>query len=231
MDGLIAAAFAAGLLGSVHCASMCGGIAAALTAASRGHPVPRQVAFNAGRIASYAAAGAVVGFFGNAAVLAGSWFGAQTVLFIAANVLMIFLGLYIAGWGGRLIRLEFAGRLLWKRIEPLRRRFFPIDSTPRALGAGAVWGWIPCGLVYGMLAMAMASGRPGQGALVMLAFGAGTLPSMLTAGFAADRIFHLRKHPLVRKGAGIAIIALAAFGLARVPYLHELLQRGWQCIA
>ncbi len=231
MDGLVAAAFAAGLLGSVHCASMCGGIAAALSAASRGRPVPRQLAFNFGRIASYVGAGAAVGLFGNAAVLAGGWFNVQAVLFVAANVLMIFLGLYIAGWGGRLIKLEFAGRFLWKRIEPLRRRFFPIDSTPRALGAGAVWGWIPCGLVYGMLALAMSSGHALQGALVMAAFGAGTLPSMLTAGFAADRIFHLRKNAMVRRAAGLLIIGLAAFGLARVPFLHELLLRGYQCVA
>ena len=225
------AALAAGLLGGVHCAGMCGGIAASLSAASRGNPLSRQAAFNAGRIASYTLMGTAAGLLGQAAILAGPLLGLQTALFVAANVLMIALGLYVAGWGGSVARMEFAGRAVWRRIEPLRRHFFPIDSTARALGAGAVWGWVPCGLVYGMLALALATGSAADGALVMAAFGLGTLPAMLGAGLAASKLLSIRSNPYVRRTAGVLIIGLAAFGLARVPMLHDLVQRGWLCIA
>ena len=229
MQSLAAAAFAAGLLGGVHCAGMCGGIVASLSASSRGPALPRQLAFNGGRIAAYATAGAIFGTVGSAFQW-GALQQAQVALFISANVLMIFLGLYVAGWGRAVLRLESAGGAAWRAIEPLRRRFFPVDSTLKALGAGAVWGWVPCGLVYSMLALALASGDALSGAAVMLAFGLGTLPNLLAAGFAAQRILAIRRYPWVRRTAGVAIIALAAVGLARVPALRELAIAGWLCI-
>ena len=222
---LAAAAFAAGLLGGVHCAGMCGGIAASLSAAARGPALARQLGFNAGRIGSYVVAGAVVGGAG------GTLLSTQSALFVAANVLMIFLGLYIAGWGRGLLKLEAAGMPVWRRIEPLRRRFFPIDSTLRAVAAGAVWGWVPCGLVYSMLALALASGGGLEGALVMAAFGLGTLPNLLAAGFAAERVLTLRRNPWIRRSAGALIVALAVVGLARAPGLAEAIRAGWHCIA
>ena len=228
---LAAAALAAGFLGGVHCAGMCGGIAASLSAATRGPTIPRQLAFNFGRIASYAAAGGAVGASSGALLGAGPVLAAQTAMLVAANALMILLGLYVAGWGRALVRLEAAGGGLWRRIEPLRRRCFPIDSTPRALAAGAVWGWVPCGLVYSMLALAFASGSALDGAFVMLAFGVGTLPNLLAAGLAARRVLEVRRIPWVRRGAGILIIALAAFGIARAPGLADAIRAGWHCIA
>lgn len=228
---LAAAALAAGLLGGAHCAGMCGGIAASLSAAARGPTLPRQLAFNFGRIASYSAAGAAVGASGGLILAAGPVLAAQTAMLVAANALMLLLGLYIAGWGRALVRLEAAGGHLWRRIEPLRRRFFPIDSTPRALAAGAVWGWVPCGLVYSMLALAFASGGALEGAFVMLAFGFGTLPMLLTAGLAAQRVLAARSIPWVRHAAGALIIAMAVTGLARVPGLQDALVAGWHCIA
>jgi hypothetical protein len=155
---------------------------------------------------------------------------AQTALFIVANIFMVLLGLYVAGWGRSLLRLESAGGALWRRVEPLRRHFLPIDSDARALGAGAVWGWIPCGLVYSMLALALASGSALAGAGVLAAFGLGTLPAMVGAGVAAQRLFEVRRNPWVRRGAGMAIIALAVVGFLRVPMLQELAQAGWVCL-
>ena len=226
---LYAAAFAAGLLGGVHCAGMCGGIAASLAAGARGPALPRQLAFNAGRIGSYAVAGGLAGAFGG--VMASTAIvDARLALLVVANVFIVLVGLYVAGWGGAILRLETVGLPVWRRIEPLRKRFFPIDTTPRALGAGAVWGWIPCGLVYGMLVLAIASGAPLAGALVMAAFGLGTLPALLLAGLAATRLVALRNRPGVRRAAGAALIGMAAVGFARVPFLHDALLRGWNCI-
>ena len=158
MNGAFAAAaFAAGLMGGVHCAGMCGGVVAGLSAASRGPALARQLSFNAGRIGSYAVAGAIAGAAGGLAQLAGPVLFVQTLLFAVANVLMILLGLYVAGQGRLVLRLERAGAAMWRRIEPFARRAFPVDTPRKALAAGALWGWVPCGLVYSMLALALAS--------------------------------------------------------------------------
>ena len=230
MGALAAAALVAGFLGGVHCIGMCGGIAAALSGAARGPALRRQAAFSFGRIASYTAAGALAGGLGSLVQALGPVNAAQTALFIVANVFMVLLGLYVAGWGRTLLRLESAGGALWRRVEPLRRHFLPIDSDARALGAGAVWGWVPCGLVYSMLALALASGSALAGAGVLAAFGLGTLPAMVGAGVAAQRLFEVRRNPWVRRGAGMAIIALAVVGFMRVPMLQELAQAGWVCL-
>ena len=230
MQAAVFAALAAGLLGGVHCAGMCGGIVASLSAAARGPVAARQLAFNAGRIASYALAGALAGLAGGLAQVAAPLFAAQAALFVVANVVMILLGLYIAGWGRAILELEGAGGALWRRIEPLRRRFFPIDSTARALGAGAVWGWVPCGLVYSMLALALASGGAANGAMVMAAFGLGTLPTLLAAGAASQRVLELRRIAWVRQAAGSLIILLAVAGLARTPFLQDALHTAWHCV-
>lgn len=223
MQALAAAAFVAGLLGGVHCAGMCGGIVGGLSAAARGPGLARQLAFNAGRIGSYAVAGLLVGALGSLGQLTGAVFHAQAAMFAAANVLMLMLGLYVGGWGRGVARLEGAGKHVWRRVEPLARRCYPIDSTPKALAAGLAWGWVPCGLVYTMLALALASASPWHGAAVMIAFGLGTLPNLLAAGFAAQRVLALRRLPWVRRGAGALLILLALLGFARLPDIasHE----------
>ena len=231
MPPLAAAALVAGLLGGVHCAGMCGGIVGALSAAARGPALPRQLAFNGGRIASYVVAGSLAGSLGALARLSAPAFAMQMLLFVLANLLMLLLGLYIAGWGRSLSRLEAAGGVLWRRLQPLARRLVPIDTAPRAAAAGALWGWVPCGLVYSMLAMALASGDALSGAGVMLAFGLGTLPNLLAAGFAAQRLLAIRRVPWVRRVAGCAIMAFALAGFARIPGLPDAIAAGWHCIA
>ena len=227
MQPLVAAAFAAGLLGGVHCAGMCGGIVGSLAIAARGPAWRRQLAFNGGRVASYALAGAAVGGLGELARYAGSALAIQATMFAMANVMMILLGLYIAGWGSAVLRLERAGAFAWRHIQPHARRLLPIDTTARAFGAGLAWGWVPCGLVYTMLVMALASGGATRGALVMAAFGLGTLPTLLVAGLAAQRLMAVRREPWVRRTAGSIVIVMALWGLARVPGLSDAVQAGW----
>ena len=231
MSALATGAFAAGLLGGVHCAGMCGGIVGALAIEARGPVLARQLAYNGGRIASYVAAGGMAGLVGSLAHAAGPWLATQIAMFAVANIVMVLLGMYVAGWGRAVLRVEAAGARLWRRVEPLARSFLPIDSTVRALGAGLAWGWVPCGLVYSMLVLAAASGGAADGALVMLAFGLGTLPTLLASGLAAQRLWTLRRKPWIRRTAGLAIIALGIAGLVRVPGLQEALVAGWLCIA
>ena len=226
MPALAAAAFAAGLLGGVHCAGMCGGIVGTLAMQARGPLVARQLAFNGGRVLSYSVAGAAAGTA--SAVTAGLMplASLQVALFAVANVLMVMLGLYVAGWSAFPRRIEALGARLWRRLQPFAARLLPLDSFPRALGAGMLWGWVPCGLVYSILVLAFASGGPAQGALVMAAFGLGTLPTLLAAGMAAQRLAAFRRVPWVRGTAGVAIAAMGLLGLARVPGLGDALATG-----
>jgi sulfite exporter TauE/SafE len=231
VPALAAAAFAAGLLGGVHCAGMCGGIVGTLALQARGPLIARQLAFNGGRILSYALAGAAAG--GASAVASGlmPFASLQVALFAIANVLMVLLGLYVAGWSSLPLRVEALGGRLWRHVRPFASRMLPLDTWPRALGAGMLWGWVPCGLVYSLLALAFASGGAAEGALVMVAFGAGTLPTLLAAGLAAQRLAAMRRVPWVRYAAGITIATLGAIGLARVPGLGEALSAGWHCLS
>jgi sulfite exporter TauE/SafE len=232
MEPLAAAAFVAGLLGGVHCAGMCGGVVGGLSASARGPALARHLAFNGGRIASYAAAGAAAGAVGGLGQLAGPVLFMQAAMFALANVLMLTLGLYVGGWGRGVARLERAGGVVWRRVEPYARRCFPIDTNAKALAAGLAWGWVPCGLVYTMLALAMASTSAWSGALVMAAFGLGTLPNLMAAGLAAQRVLAVRRSKWVRRGAGGALIALAVVGFARLPGIADTLHAGWAyCVA
>jgi sulfite exporter TauE/SafE len=245
---LAVAALVVGLLGGAHCAAMCGGIVGALNlrsqrpalvAAGAGlveaggvvAQLPLHIAYSTGRVGSYAAAGAVAGAVGGTAALVEAVLPAQIALAFLANALVVLLGLYLAGVGRIVGRIEAIGAAFWPRVAPLGRRFLPADSAGRALGAGVVWGWLPCGLVYSALALALVSGDAARGTLVMLAFGLGTTPNLLIAGLAMHR---LRKHlaqPRVRIGAGLAVAALGVWGAIRTPGLVEQVKQGLACLA
>jgi sulfite exporter TauE/SafE len=209
--------FITGLLAGTHCAGMCGGIvtAVSLSRGSTAAPLAHLLAFNAGRIASYTAAGAIVGAVGAGSLLLGPQQPIQTFLFLAANVLLIGLGLHLAGLWHVVTTLERLGAVVWRRISPLTRRLLPVRNSGQAFALGGLWGWLPCGLVYSILAAALASGHPINGALTMAAFGLGTLPNLIALGYFADRIRPLLQRHGVRLAAGTIIIAFGVVGLAR----------------
>ncbi|OUD14265.1 hypothetical protein TPSD3_08030 [Thioflexithrix psekupsensis] len=217
-------AFMMGLLGSVHCIGMCGGIVGALTMGlgenirqSQLKLMPYLAAYNIGRITSYSIAGILVGFLGSQftqllpePMLIGRLF---------AGVFMIILGLYIAEWWRALGWLERGGAYLWRQIEPLGRRFLPVKNLPHALALGLVWGWLPCGLVYGALALSLASASATQGGLLMLAFGLGTLPTLVTIGSAASWLNRITRKAIVRQTMGLLIILFGLYTLF-APHKH-----------
>jgi hypothetical protein len=205
---MILAALVMGLLGSAHCIVMCGGIVGMLSAgASRAR---LTIAYNLGRITSYAAAGAIAGLVGHALD------GARVGLRFAAALLMIGVGLYVAGRWRRFAALERIGAPLWKRVEPMAKGLLPVRTVPRALALGGLWGWMPCGLVYGALALAVTGGGAATGALTMLAFGAGTLPVLLALGALASYVKALARVAWVRTAAGLVIVALGGYQLSAV---------------
>ncbi|MDI5893042.1 sulfite exporter TauE/SafE family protein [Halomonas rhizosphaerae] len=212
----LAAAFVFGLLGGAHCIGMCGGIMSALTFAvppSMRSPARLSgllLGYNLGRIASYMVAGALVAGLGTLIALTPQ---ARLVLQALAAAMLILMALYIADWWKGLLRVEALGRRLWKHLEPLGRRLMPVVRVPQAVALGAVWGWLPCGLVYSMLAWSLAIADPWRGAALMGAFGLGTLPALLATGFAARQLGALIRHPATRALAALSIIAFALWQL------------------
>jgi sulfite exporter TauE/SafE len=241
MDGLnLLPMFAVGVAGSVHCIGMCGGIVGALSGAQGGagprRTIPvapatsalstrfataafdsavRVLAYNAGRIASYMAAGALAGGLANGAgtlALAARW---QDVAYLLANAMLVALGLYLMNaWHG-LMRVEAAGNVLWRRLLPALRYLLPADTLPKSFALGALWGWVPCGMVYSVLLTALLAGSAAGGAAVMLAFGAGTLPMLLALGVAGARLRQAMQRPAVRAACGTLVLGFGVLGLIR----------------
>lgn len=208
--------FLLGLASGVHCIGMCGGFVAAF----QGIPIRkaqtpgwrRLLVFNAGRITSYALAGAVAGVIGGG--IAGA-LEAQSALYGVANVMLIAIGLHLAGVTS-LSPLERLGAPLWRRLQPLAAKAIGGHS---AYAAGLLWGWIPCGLVYGALAAAAFAGTAPGGASAMAAYGLGTLPWLLAGGAAFT---WLRKRS-ARAVAGATVLAFGVYGLAHGTDLRGLL--------
>jgi len=214
MEFSASAVFLMGLLGGMHCAGMCGGIVGAFSLRPRG-PGQRSymLPYNAGRIASYIAAGALAGSVGAGGLLLDGPLPVRTLLYALASLILIAQGFYLAGIGRGIPLLERAGARLWSRIQPWSRPLVPVDSLAKACALGALWGWLPCGMVYGALVVALASGDPVGGALTMAAFGLGTLPNLLALGYAADRLRpRLGK---IRVAASAVLVAFGVLGLAR----------------
>ena len=207
-----------GLLGGGHCLGMCGGLMSALTLAippdQRARRLRLLLAYNLGRILSYAAAGLLIGLAGWAVASSP----AAMLLRVLAGLLLIAMGLYLAGWWSGLTRIEAVGRHLWRHLQPLASRLMPVSSLPRALLLGAVWGWLPCGLVYSTLLWASSQGSPGESALLMLAFGLGTWPVLLATGMAAERLTALLRRRGVRIAGGLLVIL---FGIWTLPGPHQ----------
>ncbi|WP_018232727.1 sulfite exporter TauE/SafE family protein [Thioalkalivibrio thiocyanodenitrificans] len=225
--GTLIAAFVVGLLGGVHCAGMCGGIVAALSLgtarpeisagdAPRGASPHILLAYNVGRILSYVVAGAIAGGAGWFATRMMDVNQAQLVLQILAGLFMVALGLYLAGWWHGLARVERAGGVLWRRLEPLGRRFMPVRSPRQAVLLGLVWGWLPCGLVYSVLIWSISAGGALQGAALMGAFGLGTLPNLLLMGAMAARLGGVLRAYGVRTVAGLMVAGFGLYMLAQV---------------
>jgi uncharacterized protein len=256
------AVFVTGILGGVHCVGMCGGVVAALSGRpgvgaplqqvawlqSPGklspHPLPLgqppawtlQLAFNLARIAMYtvagAAAGAVFESTGSFARAASNALPLHAGLALFANLMLLALGLYLIGITRHLAVLERAGGHLWRAMRPAVQRVLPANTLPRALALGALWGWTPCGLVYSMLAIALVSGSAVHGALVMLAFGLGTLPNLLLAGVLMRWINQHRAGGWMRYVAGVSVLGMAMFGLAHAAHLDGSsagAMGGWLC--
>ena len=224
------AALLVGLLGSSHCIGMCGGIVGALgfgiESRLRSRPQPLllfHLSYNLGRIGSYVLVGLAAGALGGGLARLGI---TPMVGKLFAAAFMVALGLYLAGWWRGLAALERAGLHLWRRIQPLAQRLLPVRRPAQALLLGALWGWLPCGLVYAAVAWSLTAGGALDGALLMLGFGLGTLPALLLAGNALQQFGRWARAPVLRGGAGVMMIGFGFYnawlGLGAGEHSHHL---------
>lgn len=205
------ALFLVGLLGGTHCVGMCGGIVGAMSMGGKAG-WGMHLAYNGGRILSYVTAGAIAGALGAASMGLEGQVPAHMALYFIANLMLVALGLYLLGITGALAFTERAGQGLWRRLQPLTRRFLPVRSVAQAFPLGLLWGWLPCGLVYSALATALAAGSAGRGAAAMLAFGLGTLPNLLLAGLLLARLNEFVRRPAVRTISGLLVLGFGLYG-------------------
>lgn len=212
------AALLVGLLGGGHCAGMCGGIITAVSFSMPGNKPSWRLllAYNLGRIASYTLAGVIAGAVGSTAFFLEHSIPAGKLLYAFANVMLIVLGLYLAGLWHGVVYLEKVGAHLWHRLQPLGKRYLPVRHIGQAAMLGSLWGWLPCGLVYSVLITALASANPVQGGLLMLMFGLGTLPALMLMGMAAVQFKARLQQLWVRRISGGLVIMFGVMGLAKL---------------
>lgn len=235
--------FIVGLLGSVHCIGMCGGIISAFSATPMRRPFPvavlavggrapamafdatlRVLSYNAGRIGSYMIAGAIAGGMAGGVRTLSGIASLQIAGYWLANLMLVALGLYLMdAWRG-LARLEALGSIIWRPLQGLLKYFLPADTPLKTLALGGLWGWVPCGMVYSVLLTAMLSGSAATGAATMLAFGLGTLPMLLAMGLLGARLQASMKRRSVRLAGGMLVLLFGLAGLIRAANGMDI---GW----
>jgi len=235
LNAILLSAFAAGLAGGAHCAAMCGGIAGVACgrrpeAGSHRGWWGRALAYNAGRISSYAVAGALAGALGAAGLALRGTPLTQQVLLTAMSLALILFALYLAGFTPLVRAMETAGGVLWRRIQPHSARFLPANSAPRAFGLGLLWGWLPCGMVYAALIAALATSDPLHGALVMAAFGLGTLPNLLAIGAWFGYVVKFARGRRARLACAALIAGVGILGIVKAAHPAAIAEAGQWCL-
>lgn len=235
---VLISAWLVGALGGLHCLAMCGGLVTAVAArdtASR--PLlpartlaVRRLAYQAGRISTYALLGAVFGATGALAMQAAGYLPLQRALYVAANVFLLLLGASLVfatpggGWLQRSGAKAFGAALT--RMQPLLRQ----PGAAGRIALGLLWGLLPCGLVYSVLPLALFAGGAWQGAAVMLAFGLGTLPNLMAADVLLGRAKRAFDGKAIRYTVAAVLIAFGLIGIWRVLYDPGALARGAFCL-
>lgn len=214
------AALLAGFMASGHCVGMCGPMAALGASGLQQNRIRRAVAYNVARLLSYVTVGAL---FGGLGLVLGSAAGIATwsyFLRVALGAIMLMIGLRLLLARRGTSAFERAGGAVWRRLAPLTQHLDPANRTRDLFALGFLWGFLPCGMVYSMLAVAALSGSAVNGAFTMLAFGVGTLPSMIGLSLAGVRLGALRSQKATR-ALGAALM-LSGLWMAAMPLYHGL---------
>ena len=222
------AALLSGLLGGVHCAAMCGGIATGFSAMSPQGGWQQAVQVNLGRVGGYVLAGAIVGGFG-AGLLRVFRFDMLAIgLRMAVGMVLVMVAVRLLDQRGRLHFIPRPGARFWRFLQPFQKRLLPADRAWRRIALGMLWGWLPCGLSMTLLTAAWLQASARDGALTMAAFGLGTLPMMIPLTWSGARMGRWLQKPAFRTTAAVFIllaglVTMLSPWLMQVPALHDAL--------
>jgi len=238
---LVLAVFLGAPVSGWHCALMCGGIAAAIERQgnssgvtyaplqSRSELFYLQLIMHAGRLMTYVLLGALAAWAG-AVLWQQNIVPIQRPLFAMTSLLLLLMGL-------RLLRPRsnvspLLGKWLGARMATYWAQYLGSFTGPSSRWfSGMVWGLVPCGLVYSVLPLAFLSGDVLTGAMIMLAFGLGTLPNLLLISKFSATMAQLSQYAVVRYIAAGLLLSAALFGPYRAWYLPEALLKGGFCIS
>lgn len=215
---LFLAAFSMGLFGSPHCLGMCGGIVTAFGLSMQHVSDSKKngliLTYHLGRLISYALLGLIASLVGVAIFQSIMSNSAPRIVLGAVLVLigLAMLGLPLFN------QLEKFGMRFWQSLAPLRKKVFPIDSFGKALFAGLLWGFLPCGLVYGALMMAIAGNDIATGAALMFVFGLGTMPMLIATQKTVGMLQSSIKHFRLRQINGVIMI-LSGLAVIFIPMM------------
>ncbi|MEN1726952.1 MAG: sulfite exporter TauE/SafE family protein [Pseudomonadota bacterium] len=217
--------FLAGLFGSTHCLAMCGGIVGLLHSQLPQGKGVLSVGFHLGRITSYLAIALLATLIG---MLPAQLMpeAAPTLMRIGLGLLIVSMAVYVAV-PGRF--RDIAGQLaapLTRRLMPLLSKFLPVRSLDQALGLGLLWGLLPCGLLYSVVAAAVLLADPLATTAMVLAFGAGTVPLLLGSGLLMLRVRSaINRRPL--RWAAALLLTLTGVLIAAGPQLAHRIDHPW----
>ncbi len=213
---LVVGVLLASLVGSVHCAAMCGAFVctyAAPSARPHGPTLAPHLAYNAGRLVSYLLLGLLFGALGGRIEAVGAWAGIARTAPVVAGVLMVAWGAAsIAASAGVRLPLTLAPEWARRRLGAVLVAVRDQPDTIRAGITGLVTTLLPCGWLYTFAVTAAGTGSAATGALVMLAFWAGTVPMMLGVGLGARRAFG----PFVRRLPAVAALVVLVLGVLTI---------------
>ncbi|GAB4485088.1 MAG: sulfite exporter TauE/SafE family protein [Thermodesulfovibrionales bacterium] len=214
IEGAYLLAFSTGLLGGFgHCIGMCGPVVAAqaLRKPQAGRQVPySQLLYNAGRITTYACIGGLMGLAGSFVNIAAGLAGIRNAVMVLAGLAMIYMGLAIAGMlpGIRVLEQRNAG------VLRIAGRIQGMHSAARFFGLGLVLGLLPCGLSATAFLAAAATGNPVSGFLLMLCFGLGTVPALLSFGMLISSL-GLRLRGWIYRSGGVLVVVMGILFVIR----------------
>mgnify|MGYP000194248714 CR=1 FL=1 len=203
-----------GLMGAGHCAAMCGSLTVAV-----GFSIPkeRSMLFSAflmssGRILGYGIIGVAANLFAQSflAITGGS----VLYLSILAGILLFLVGMHIANLNSLILKTEILGALIQPLIQPIKQRLTPIDNNFKCLAYGFFWGFLPCGLVYSALSLALVSPTAMSGGLVMLFFGLGTLPTLVGLTSFSVKINGMLQQQKIRLALGVVVMAMGLYHIS-----------------
>lgn len=224
---LLAPALLMGFLGSPHCMGMCGGIVTAFGISIKDLSAQKKAvligSYHVGRLLSYMGLGLLATLFGQE--LLAPFLTDNALPRVVLGLALVFASLLMLGLPF-LSRLEKLGLGLWNALAPIRQKVLPMNSIPKALSAGLLWGLLPCGLVYGALVMAVSvsatSSVQGMGVLFMLAFGVGTLPMLVLTGGALSWLQSKVKAFNLRKFSGAIMLVSGLFVMLSPTVMHMM---------